>query len=641
MPQNSNKAKNETSGRVGLIDQDEPPQSKGHPTPSAVDEARQMLDEIAGLGHDYRASRKPRPDLARVFKAIALSPILLFRAIITLILIPLRRADWRLANEMRKFLKHPGHFFWFQRIAPERAAEHFGTSSTDDMTHHARRYTAHFAMLVLAVVVVIFGGFSGLATKLMSAYAEMPDSMSIDTKSVVVEDSRDIYASAIAANSTTFTRRMEVITVKDGETLRSLAANRNLSLDTLLWANRLIDPDSEIKAGQKLVIPPVTGMLHITNQGDTVGKIAEKYGVDPKVIISYKLNNLEGADESTVLKPLQEVMVPGGSMPQRDNVAIYPVRPGDTLKSIASKFGLKTDTLLDNNELDGGLKVGQQIRILPVDGVLYQVKKGDTLDGIAAYLGTSPENIINFRPNNVARNLPLVKDASLVVPGGSWPPPPPVEEIIVTPKPVVSAPAAAAAPGKPPVGVVPLPNHAPAAAARPATAPSTGNSNASKPAPATPKKAVVPAPAPVQRSVVGVTGAGTVNKGTGVGSGSFIWPIHGIITTYFGQPIWYGIHMGLDIATGCGTPTVASDSGTVVLARYDGGYGNSVVIDHGNGFKTRYGHFNSPPPVAVGQRVARGQLIGYEGTTGASTGCHVHFEVLVNGTYTDPLRWLR
>ena len=134
---------------------------------------------------------------------------------------------------------------------------------------------------------------------------------------------------------------------------------------------------------------------------------------------------------------------------------------------------------------------------------------------------------------------------------------------------------------------------------------------------------------------------GSSNNGTGVGSGSFIWPIHGIITTYFGQPIWYGIHMGLDIATQCGTPTVASDSGTVVLSGWDGGYGNSVLIDHGNGFKTRYGHFMSLPPVHVGQRVTRGQVIGYEGTTGASTGCHVHFEVLVNGQYTDPLRWLR
>jgi murein DD-endopeptidase MepM/ murein hydrolase activator NlpD len=131
------------------------------------------------------------------------------------------------------------------------------------------------------------------------------------------------------------------------------------------------------------------------------------------------------------------------------------------------------------------------------------------------------------------------------------------------------------------------------------------------------------------------------NPNAGVATHNFGWPIRGVITTYFGEPIWYGIHMGLDIATTCGTPVVASDGGTVILSRYDGGYGNSVVIDHGGGFKTRYGHFVHLPPVSVGQKVAKGQLIGYEGTTGASTGCHVHFEVLVNGAYTDPLKWLR
>ena len=316
-----------------------------------------------------------------------------------------RRTDFQLLREMRLFLKHPGHFFWFNRIAPERAAEHFGTASTDAMTHHARRYGAHAAMLALAVLVVIFGGFSGLATRMMSVYAEVPNAPRVGGDLMITGDSRELYVSSLTANTTGITRRIETLSVKEGETLRSIAADRNISLDTVLWANELIDPDSEIKGGQKLIVPPTTGMLHITNPGDTVGKIAEIYGVDPKVILNYKFNNLAGADESTTLKALQEVMVPGGAMPVRSKLYMYTTRPGDTLKSVAGKFSLTTDTLLDNNDLDGGLSVGQQIRILPVDGVVYTVKKGDTLNGVSVYLGTNQKISSTFGLTTWLRGL--------------------------------------------------------------------------------------------------------------------------------------------------------------------------------------------------------------------------------------------
>ena len=624
-PNNPNQT--DQRGRVGVADPTESQGTQAKPVsqPSASDDARQMLDEIAGLGHDYRANRKSGPDLATILKAIALAPVTLFRAIIHLITLPFRKADFRLAGEMRKFLKHPGHFFWFNRIAPDRAAEHFGTSSTDEMTHHARRYGSHAAMLLLALVVVFFGGFSGIATKLMSAYAALPSNSGMDPNTVIVEKGSEVYASAIAAGSTVFTKRMQVVVAKDGDTLKSLASNYNISLDTLMWANGIVDSQAAITPGQKIVVPPTTGMLHITDQGDTIGKIAAKYGVDPQVIIGYKLNDLEGDDANTVLNPLLEIMVPGGHMPLRTDLYMYTVKSGDTIQNIADRFGLKPQTLTDNNDLDAGLAIGQQIRILPVDAILYVVKKGDTLNGIANYLSTSAQNIINFTPNNVAANVPLAEGANLVVPGGAWPPPPPPPTEAPptprpTPKPAANAAAAPRNSSNPAVAA--LPNHSPTQAPRAGSA----------------KSAPQPAPPAAPKSIS--ESGGSKSSGSGVGTGTFIWPIHGIITTYFHEPIWYGIHEGIDIATKCGTPTVASDSGTVVLSRYDGGYGNSVVIDHGGGFKTRYGHFVSLPPVAVGQHVAQGQLIGYEGTTGASTGCHVHFEVLVNGAYTDPLRWL-
>ena len=118
----------------------------------------------------------------------------------------------------------------------------------------------------------------------------------------------------------------------------------------------------------------------------------------------------------------------------------------------------------------------------------------------------------------------------------------------------------------------------------------------------------------------------------------FIWPVHGVVTSGFGWR-WGRLHAGIDIAVGSGTPVVAAAGGTVVIAGWLGGYGNLVVIDHGNGIATAYGH-NSGVTVGVGQFVAQGQLIAYSGSTGHSTGPHVHFEVRINGLPVDPMGYL-
>ena len=121
-------------------------------------------------------------------------------------------------------------------------------------------------------------------------------------------------------------------------------------------------------------------------------------------------------------------------------------------------------------------------------------------------------------------------------------------------------------------------------------------------------------------------------------SSGLIWPVSGPVTSGFGWR-WGRIHEGIDIAVPTGTPVAAAASGRVIYAGWLGGYGNLVVIDHGGGLATAYGH-NSSFAVGNGGSVSQGQTIAYAGSTGHSTGPHVHFEVRVNGSAVDPLGYL-
>ncbi|MEX2211486.1 MAG: peptidoglycan DD-metalloendopeptidase family protein [Gaiellaceae bacterium] len=118
----------------------------------------------------------------------------------------------------------------------------------------------------------------------------------------------------------------------------------------------------------------------------------------------------------------------------------------------------------------------------------------------------------------------------------------------------------------------------------------------------------------------------------------FIWPVSGTLTSTFGWR-WGRMHQGIDISAASGTPIRAAASGAVIYSGWLGGYGNLVVIDHGGGLSTAYAH-NSSNAVSPGQQVAQGQVIAYLGSTGYSTGPHVHFEVRVNGAAVDPLGYL-
>lgn len=124
------------------------------------------------------------------------------------------------------------------------------------------------------------------------------------------------------------------------------------------------------------------------------------------------------------------------------------------------------------------------------------------------------------------------------------------------------------------------------------------------------------------------------------GSGRFVWPINGTITSPFCEArSWESCHPGLDIAAPMGTPIHAADTGTVRIAGWTGGYGNYTCIQHTASLSTCYGH-QSKIMVQVGQTVTKGQIIGLEGSTGFSTGPHLHFEVRINGAVTSPLNYL-
>lgn len=280
---------------------------------------------------------------------------------------------------------------------------------------------------------------------------------------------------------------------------------------------------------------------------------------------------------------LRREAVPFTTIPDRprEGIITYTVQAGDTLYGIASQFDLSVDTLKWANGLElcpNLLRVGQQLTILPVDGVSHTVKEGDTIADIARRYEVEPEAIVNYKPNGLEdEDSPLTVGQVLIIPGG--------------------------------------------------------------------RKEGLPS--------VFSGFAGEPGKPSKMGTGHFIWPIRGRIKILD----WYGTktiggkpggkprkwpHKGIDIQAFLGTPVLAADSGLVTIARtgdYNGGYGNYIVIDHGNGFSTLYAHL-SGVSVQRGDVVAQGQRIGAAGATGMVTGPHLHFEIRYNGKHRDPLCFL-
>lgn len=399
-------------------------------------------------------------------------------------------------------------------------------------------------------------------------------------------DFRTGYVSELASAVVPGQLKLQTITTTGETTIADIAQQTGRSINTILWANGMSDPAKPLPEGTQVRVPPVNGMLHIVQDGDTLESIAARYDVEVEAITGYAGNNVE---TSADLVPYRMLMVPGGQMPTRDRVIIYTVREGDSLASISQYFGLSPSTIVWANSLPDGNLIfpGQHLAILPIDGVMVTVEEGDTVESLAEHFGVDPSAIRDHAQNGLGAGGQLRVGQQVMIPGGQPPAPPP--------------PPPAPAPAAPPASADPAPAPAPAAPAAP--------------------------------------------------SGRFIWPAAGTITQYFGpsdfwmEPAYGGyphFHLGLDIANGLGTPILAADSGTVIFAGWNtAGLGYAVAIDHGNGFVTWYGHMNAQPAVWVGQYVEQGQYIGPMGTTGMSTGSHLHFVVIKNGVYVDPLDYLR
>ncbi len=252
-------------------------------------------------------------------------------------------------------------------------------------------------------------------------------------------------------------------------------------------------------------------------------------------------------------------------------IITHVVQDGETLSGIASLYGLQPDTILWENNIDAKakLKPGQELKILPIDGVRHKVERGETIYSIAKKYGleddAEAQKIVNYPFNE------FLNDETFELATGQY--------IMV------------------PDGV---------------------------------KRTVTTSPTTTRRPIL------TPDAGSVAATGSFVWPASGRMTQGY---LFY--HRGIDIANQGGGSILAADSGTVVAAGWDGsGYGNRVIIDHGNGYSTLYAHMRVLQ-VTAGQKISRGNVVGQMGSTGRSTGVHLHFEVRSGGAQVSPMNFLK
>ncbi len=262
----------------------------------------------------------------------------------------------------------------------------------------------------------------------------------------------------------------------------------------------------------------------------------------------------------------------------RQELTTYTVQEGDTIFGISEKFGLDPETILWGNyailqDNPHALQPGQKLNILPINGTYYEWQDGDGLNGVSSFFGVTPEDIINFPGNNLDPatigdyTRPNIKPGTmLIIPGGR--------------REFVSWSA--------PLGIT--------------------------------------REDPALARVLG-PGACDPIAGGAVGYGSFVWPTNKHYLSGFDYSPKSN-HWGIDLAGSEGEGVYATDAGVVVYSGWNNyGYGNMIMIDHGNGFQSLYAHLSALYRFC-GQSVGQGEGIGAIGSTGRSSGAHLHFEIM-------------
>jgi murein DD-endopeptidase MepM/ murein hydrolase activator NlpD len=262
----------------------------------------------------------------------------------------------------------------------------------------------------------------------------------------------------------------------------------------------------------------------------------------------------------------------------RQEIFTYIVTTGDSVFGIANKYGIKPESVLwaNYNQLNDNpdeLSPGMELNIPPVDGVYYEWQEGDTITDVASRFKAEAEDILTWPGNELDLTNPTIEVGTFImIPGGERE----FRQWII---------------------------------------PTIARENSG-----------------VSKATLG-PGACEGNYSGAYGSGAFAWPTANHFLS--GNDYWSG-HLGIDIAGGVGDGVFASDSGVVVFAGWAlYGYGYMIMVDHGNGYQTLYAHL-SQVSVGCGQSVYQGNYIGAVGSTGNSTGPHLHFEVRYLGGFVNP-----
>lgn len=272
---------------------------------------------------------------------------------------------------------------------------------------------------------------------------------------------------------------------------------------------------------------------------------------------------------------------------QRYEVIKYTVQEGDTIFGVAEKFGLNPETVLWANRYTygddfAGLSIGWELEILPVDGTYHKWDQGEGLNGVASFYGVSPDDIVNYPGNELDPQTVGDYSSPNIEPG----------TMLVIPNGV-----------RPAVAWI---------VAR--DAPASGN------------------------SALGPGACGGIVYGD-IGTGTFTWPTSA--TWLSGYEYNPPVHNGLDFDGDFGSPIYAADSGVVVYSGWSNrGYGNLIVIDHAGGWQSFYAHLMEGTLIPCGSNVQKGQLIAAMGSTGNSSGPHLHFELRLNGYPVNPWQFL-